>query len=111
MNDQQLRLGRLVLEDVQASHQQITIDLVFVGDNVKGGIESFGVWRDHNNGAICPFTMDVNGSCDFGSSYGGDDRVYQFDILTTPIGHGQQIGWRTQQYETQMKIVSITQLV
>ena len=29
--DQQLRLGRIVLEDTQATHQQVTIDLVFAG--------------------------------------------------------------------------------
>ena len=109
--DQQLRLGRIVLEDTQAPDQQVTIDLVFVGNNVKGGIEHFGVWRDHAEGTICPFMLNENGEADFGTGYGGEDRIYQFDILTALIGLGNQIGWRTEQYETQMKVVSITQLV
>ena len=109
--DQQLRLGRIVLEDTQASHQQITVDLVFQGNDVKGGIEYCGVWRDRTEGSICPFVLGESGEADFGTGYGGEDRVYQFDILTAPIGLGNQIGWRSDQYETQMKVVSITQLV
>jgi hypothetical protein len=109
--DQQLRLGRIVLEDTQVPEQQVTIDLVFVGNNVKGGIEHFGVWRDRSEGSNCPFVLNENGEADFGTGYGGEDRIYQFDILTAPIGIGQEIGWRTDQYETQMKVVSITQLV
>jgi hypothetical protein len=109
--DQQLRLGRIVLEDMQAGQQQITIDLVFVGNNVKSGIEHFGVWRDHNEGAICPFVLNENGEADFGTGYGGEDRIYQFDILTTLLSLDQQVGWRSDQYETMMKVVSITQMV
>ena len=109
--DQQLRLGRIVLEDAQASHQQIVIDLVFQGNDVKGGIEHYGAWRDRSEGSICPFVLSESGEADFGTGYGGEDRIYQFDILTAPIGLGNQIGWRSDQYETQMKVVSITQLV
>ncbi len=109
--DQQLRLGRIVLEDTQASHQQVTIDLVFQGDAVKSGIEYFGIWRDRNEGSLCPFVLNENGECDFGTGYGGEDRVYQFDILSAPIALGHQIDWRSDQYETQMKVVSITQMV
>ena len=109
--DQQLRLGRIVLEDMQASHQQITLDLVFQGNAVKSGIEYFGVWRDRSEGSICPFVLNENGEADFGTGYGGEDRIYQFDIMTAPISLGQPIGWRSDQYETQMKVVSVTQLV
>jgi hypothetical protein len=109
--DQQIRMGRIVLEDAQASHQQIVIDLVFIGDNPKRGMEYYGVWKDHNEGAICPFVLNENGEADFGTGYGGEDRLYQFDILTTLLGIEQPIGWRSDQYETQMKVVSITQLV
>jgi hypothetical protein len=109
--DQQLRLGRIVLEDTQASHQQVTVDLVFVGDNPKGGMEYYGIWKDSSEGVICPFVLNENGEADFGTGYSGDDRIYQFDILTTPLGVGQPVGWRSDQYETQMKVVSITQLV
>ncbi len=109
--DQQLRLGRIVLEDTQASHQQVTIDLVFQGNNVKGGIQHYGVWLDRSEGSICPFVLNENGEVDFGTGYSGEDRIYQFDILNAPIGLGNQIAWRSDQYETQMKIMSITQLV
>jgi len=109
--DQQLRLVRIVLEDTQASHQQVTIDLVFQGNDVKSGIEYFGIWRDRNDGSLCPFMLNENSECDFGTGYGGEDRVYQFDILSAPIALGHQIGWRNDQYETQMKVVSVTQMV
>jgi hypothetical protein len=109
--DQQLRLGRIVLADAQANHQQVTIDMVFQGNDVKPGIEYFGIWRDLNEGSLCPFVMNENGECDFGTGYNGDDRVYQFDILNVPIEPGAQIGWRSDQYETQMKVASITQMV
>jgi hypothetical protein len=55
--------------------------------------------------------MNENGECDFGTGYSGEDRVYQFDILNAPIGLGQDISWRNDQYETQMKVASITQMV
>jgi len=109
--DQQLRLARIVLESVDAPNQGISVDLVFQGNAVKRGQEYYGVWRDANEGAICPFIMDADGNCDFGTGYSGEDRVYAFDILQAPIGHGAQIGWRSGEYETQMKIVGITQLV
>ncbi len=109
--DQQLRLGRIVLEDTQAVHQQVTVDLVFQGNDVKGGIEHYGIWRDRTEGSVCPFVLNENGEADFGSGYSGEDRIYQFEILTAPINLGGQIGWRCDQYATQLKIVSITQLV
>ena len=109
--DQQLRLGRIVLEDTQAVHQQVTIDLVFQGNAVKTGVEYFGIWRDLNEGSLCPFVMNENGECDFGTGYSGEDRVYQLDVFSAPLGLGHQVGWRSDQYETQMKVVSITQMV
>ncbi|HZO44469.1 MAG TPA: hypothetical protein VFB68_01175 [Xanthobacteraceae bacterium] len=109
--DQQLRLGRIVLQDTQAAHQQVTIDLVFEGNKVRTGITYFGVWEDLNEGSMCPFVMNESGQCDFGTGYSGEDRVYQFDVLTAPVGQDFQIGWRSDQYETQMKVVSITQMV
>jgi hypothetical protein len=105
--DQQLRLGRIVLEDTQAAHQQVTVDLVFQGNAVKSGVEYYGIWRDRNDGSICPFVLNENGEADFGTG----DRIYQFDILTAPLGLGSPVGWRSDQYETQMKVVSITQMV
>ena len=109
--DQQVRLGRIVLEDTQATHQQITIDLVFQGNDVKGGMEYYGIWRDRNEGSILPFVLTENGEADFGTGYAGEDRFYEFDILKAPIGVGRETGFRTEQYVTQMKVVSVTQLV
>ena len=50
----ELRLARIVLEDTQARHQQITIDLVFEGNRIRPGNEYYGVWRDHQEESICP---------------------------------------------------------
>jgi hypothetical protein len=109
--DQQFRLARVVLEDSQARHQQVTIDLVFEGNQIRAGNEYYGVWRDRNEQGICPFVMNENGEVDFGTTYNGDDRFYEFDILRAQIGLGQQVGWRSDQYETQMQIVGVTQLI
>jgi hypothetical protein len=54
--------------------------VVFQGNAVKGGIEYYGVWRDRSEGSICPFVLNENGEADFGTGYGGEDRIYQFDI-------------------------------
>jgi hypothetical protein len=108
---QDLRLARIVLEDTQARHQQITIDLVFEGDQIRRGNEYYGVWRDHNEDSICPFVMNANGEMDFGTGYSGDDRFYELDVLNSRIGLGQQVALQSDQYETQMKIVGVTQLI
>ncbi len=109
--DQEFRLARIVLEDTQARHQQVTIDLVFQGDQIRPGNEYYGVWRDHNEQSICPFVMSGSGEVDFGTTYSGDDRFYGFDILSAQIGLGQQVGWRSDQYETQLRVVGVTQLI
>jgi hypothetical protein len=107
----ELRLARIVLEDTQARNQQITIDLVFEGDRIRPGNEYYGVWRDHNEESICPFVMKANGEMDFGTGYSGDDRFYELDVLNARIGLGQQVTLRSDQYETQMKIIGVTQLI
>ena len=63
--DQQLRLGRIVLEDTQAAHQQVTIDLVFQGDAVKGGTSISASGGTCSEGSICPFVMNENGEVRF----------------------------------------------
>jgi len=55
--------------------------------------------------------MNANGEMDFGTGYGGEDRFYELDVLNAQIGLGQLIGMRSDQYETQMKIVGVTQLI
>jgi hypothetical protein len=111
MDQQPLRLARIVLEDTQARQQQVTIDLVFEGEQVRLGNEYYGVWRDKNEQSICPFVMNENGEVDFGTSYNGEDRFYEFGVLGAAIGLGQQVAWRSGQYETQMKVVGFTQLI
>jgi hypothetical protein len=109
--DQQLRLARIELAAADGPHQTISVDIVFQGNQVKQGTEYYGVWRDANEEAICPFVLDAEGNADFGTSYSGEDRVYEFDIFSASIGLGQQVGWRSGDYETAMKITKITQLV
>ena len=108
---QELRLARIVLEDTQARHQQITIDLVFEGDRIRLGSEYYGVWRDHNEESICPFVMTAKGEIDFGTGYGDEDRYHVLEVLNAQIGLGQQVELRSDQYETQMKIIGVTQLI
>jgi hypothetical protein len=107
----QLRLARIVLEDSQNRQQQVTIDLVFEGDRIRLGNEYYGVWRDKNEQSICPFVMNENGEVDFGTGYAGDDRFYEFGVLDAQVGLGQQVSWRSEQYETQMKVIGVTQLI
>jgi hypothetical protein len=109
--DQQLRLGRIVLAAVDAPHQTISVDIVFEGNAIRRGFEYYGVWRDANERAICPFVLNDDGTVDFGTSYNGEDRVYEFGIFEGPVGLGHEIGWRSGEYETRMKITGISQLV
>jgi hypothetical protein len=101
------QMRRVVLEDTQASHQQIVIDVALEGSNIKSGVDSYGVWVDRNDELVCPFVMNDKGEVDFGS-YAGDDRYYAFDIVGATVSAGQQIGWRNNEYETQMKVVSVS---
>ncbi len=55
--------------------------------------------------------MDADGNCDFGTGYSGEDRVYQFGIYQAQLGQGVEIGWRSGDYETAMKVTGITQLI
>jgi hypothetical protein len=109
--DNQLRLGRVVLECVDDKNQITTVDLVFQGNDVKRGIPYFGLWEDQAQGARCPFVLDDSGECDFGTGYNGDDRIYETDLLEVPISIGQEVGWRSGDYETQLRVVGVTQLV
>jgi hypothetical protein len=101
------QMRRVVLEDTQASHQQISIDLALQGNGIKTGADYYGVWVDRNDELICPFVMNDSGEVDFGS-YAGDDRYYAFDIPGANLSVGQEIGWRSNEYESTMKVVSVT---
>ncbi len=111
MNDKQLRLGRITLEDSQASHQQVIFELVYEGNFVKRGTPYFGVWQDKNDESMCPFVMSPEGEVDFGTGYSGTDRVYDCNILEVELGMGSEVEWRSQEYETKLRVVDITQLM
>ena len=111
MNDKQLRLGRITLEDSQASHQQVIFELVYEGNFVKRGTPYFGVWQDKNDESMCPFVMSPEGEVDFGTGYSGTDRVYECNILEVELGMGSEVEWRSQEYETKLRVVDITQLM
>jgi hypothetical protein len=71
----------------------------------------FGLWEDQSQGVRCPFVLDDTGECDFGSNYDGDDRIYETDLLDVPLSVGQEVGWRSGDYEAALKVVKVTQLV
>lgn len=106
-----LRLARIVLENVEARHQDVTIDLVFEGNSVRRGVAFFGVWQDKNEQTRCPFVLDPGGEVDFGSGYDGEDRFYATDITDVDLAIGAEVAWRTENYAAQFKVVGVTQLV
>ena len=109
--DTQLRLGRITLEDTQAPHQQVVFDLVYEGNFVKRAPFYFGLWQDKTEESLCPFIMGPDGDVDFGTGYSGDDRMYQCSILEVELGIGNEVDWRSQDYETRLRVVDITQLL
>ena len=109
--DKQLRLGRITLEDTQAAHQQVVLDLVYEGNFVKGGMPYFGLWQDKTEQSLCPFVMSPEGEVDFGTGYSGDDRIYQCNVLEVELAMGGEVEWRSEAYETKLRIVDIQQLM
>ena len=108
---EQLRLARIVLENVEARHQDVTIDLVFEGSVVRRGVAYFGVWQDKNEETRCPFVLDPNGEVDFGTGYDGEDRYYETNITQVDLAIGAQVAWSTEGNAGQYKVVGVTQLV
>ena len=109
--DKTLRLGRITLEDTQAPHQQVIFDLVYEGNFVKRGMPYFGLWQDKNDETMCPFVMNPEGEVDFGTGSGGPDRTYECNILEVELGMGNEVDWRSQDYETKLRVVNIAQLL
>jgi hypothetical protein len=105
-----LRLARIVLENVEARHQDITVDLVFEGNSVRRGMFYFGMWRDKNEGVCCPFVLEDT-EVDFGSGYDGEDRYYDTDLTEVDLAIGAQVAWSLGEYDAQYKVVGVTQLV
>ena len=106
-----LRLARIVLENVDARYQDVTVDLVFEGNTVRPGMFFFGMWRDKNEETCCPFVLDSNGEVDFGTGYDGADRYYETDIAQVTLAIGADVAWRMEDYDGRYKVVGVTQLV
>jgi hypothetical protein len=108
---EQLRLARIVIENVDARYQDVTVDLVFEGNTVRRGVPFFGVWQDRNEETRCPFVLDPNGEVDFGTGYDGQDRYYQTNIAEVDLAIGADVEWRSEDYDGRYKVVGVTQLV
>jgi hypothetical protein len=106
----QSRLLRLALQNAEAPNQEMTIDLIFDGKSVRQGVDYFGLWQDKDTNTLCPFVMDPNGSADFGTGYDGQDRYYETNILQTELAIGEQVGWRSGEYQAVFSVVGMTQL-
>ena len=109
--DNQLRFGRITLEDTQASHQTVVFDLVYEGSFVKKAPFYFGVWQDKNEESLCPLVMGPNGEVDFGTSYNGSDRMYECNVLEVELAMGAEVEWSTESYQTKLRVVDIQQLM
>src|SRR4051812_47963026 len=103
--DNPLRHLRLALKNTEAPNQEITVDLVFDGKGVRQGLDYFGLWEDKGNDTRCPFIMDPNGSVDFGTGYDGQDRYYETNMLQTELAIGENVGWRSGEYESVFSVV------
>jgi hypothetical protein len=78
---------------------------------LKQGLDYFGLWQDKDADTRCPFVLDPSGNVDFGTGYDGQDRYYETDILNIELAIGQQVGWRTDEFEQVFSVVGMTQLV
>jgi hypothetical protein len=105
------RLGRIVFQDTEESSQEISVDLIFVGPQPKGGIEYYGVWQDRHDDVRCPFTLSADGQVDFGTGYDGSDRYYETDLLGKEMAIGQRITWAYGDNTAEYAVVSMTPLI
>jgi hypothetical protein len=105
------KLKRVVFQNPDAKNQEIKIDLIFDGNQVRRGIEYFGVWQDKADESRCPFTLGEDGEADFGTGYDGADRYYETNMLEKEMVSGQQITWNCEGDEAAFSIVYITPLI
>src|SRR4051812_5300619 len=90
-------LARVTLENTEARHQDVTVDLVFDGNKARRGLAFFGVWQDRNDDVRCPFVLDPTGDVDFGTGYDGSDRWYRTNVAEIELFIGQQVDWGTEE--------------
>ncbi len=105
------RLGRIVFQNTEQRHQEISVDLIFAGARPKPGIEYYGLWQDHQADTRCPFTLSPDGQVDFGTGYDGADRYYETDLLEKDMSIGQRIGWSYGDDTAEYAVVSMTPLI
>jgi hypothetical protein len=105
------RLGRIVFQNAEQRHQEISVDLIFTGPQPKAGIEYYGVWQDHQADTRCPFTLSPDGQVDFGTGYDGGDRYYETDLLKKEMSIGQRINWDYGDDTAEYVVVSMTPLI
>ena len=105
------RLGRIVFENIEERNQEISVDLMFVGPQPKGGIEYYGLWQDRHEDVRCPFILSPDGGVDFGTGYDGADRYYETDLLEKEMVIGQRITWKYGDDTVEYAVISMTPLI
>ena len=105
------RLGRIVFQNTEQRHQEISVDLIFAGARPKPGIEYYGLWQDRQADTSCPFTLSPDGQVDFGTGYDGADRYYETDLLEKDMSIGQRIRWSYGDDTAEYAVVSMTPLI
>ncbi len=105
------KLKRVVFQNTEVKTQEIRIDLIFDGNQMRRGIEYFGLWQDKDGDSRCPFTLSEGGEVDFGTGYDGADRFYETNMLEKEMVTGQQITWNSEAEEAAFSIIYITPLI
>ncbi len=105
------KLKRVVFQNPDAKNQEIRIDLIFDGNQVRRGIEYSGVWLDKCEQSWGPFTLGEDGEVEFGTGYDGADRYYETDLLEKEMTTGQQITWNCEGDEAAFSLAYITPLI
>jgi hypothetical protein len=104
-------LKRVVLQNPDARNQEVRIDLIFDGNQVRRGLEYYGLWQDKDGDVRCPFSLGEAGEVDFGTGYDGADRYYETNLLEKEMVTGQQVTWNSESEEGVFSVVYITPLI
>jgi len=96
-------LGRIVFQNTEQWHQEISVDLIFTGPQPNTGIEYYEIRQDHQADIGRTFSLSPDSQVDFGTDYYGADRYYETDMLEKEMS----IGDDTAEYA----VVSMTPLI
>jgi hypothetical protein len=105
------QLGRIVFQNTEQRHQEISVDLIFAEARPKARIEYYRLWQEHQANTRCPFTLSPDGEVDFGTGYDGADRYYEKDMLEKDMSIGQRISWTCGDDTVEYAVVSMTPLI